>query len=202
MEPFGVRLQITGSLAAPAAARPPRNPADAGFASGRNVLRHDLVPDMPEDQLVKVYVDLRGHWAGVGGESLWAKPVGPARYQLENSPFYAYGLNYLDVVKAEAEEPGRKPRVLEVVERSGHATLRAMFLEEPGKADREAFVESMIGCGATLEWLDARYVAVDVGPEIDRSAVRSELELLAEKSMIDFETCETEGGTVFDRKDA
>lgn len=75
-----------------------------------------------EDSLTKVHIDLPNHWA-TGGESLWALPLGDDLYEIRNSPFYAYGINWGDVVWAHSNDPELKPQVREVVTPSGNRTL-------------------------------------------------------------------------------
>src|ERR1700750_3313832 len=76
------------------------------------------------------------HAPGNEFETMWATPVGPDRYRLENSPFYAYGVSWLDIVEARPEDPGDLPVVVRRVEKSGHRTLRLILL--PGVKDAPA----------------------------------------------------------------
>src|SRR5689334_3280740 len=78
----------------------------------------------PKFPLTKVHVDLPNHWA-VGGESMWARPLGGSAYEIHNVPFYAYDLSFLDVVEAIPANPTQKPSILRVIRRSGHRTLRS-----------------------------------------------------------------------------
>ena len=81
-----------------------------------------------QDDLTKVHIDLPHHWATDGG-SLWAKPLGTDLFEIDNVPFYAYGINLGDVVRATPDRPELKPEVREIVKRSGHETLRIFFQE-------------------------------------------------------------------------
>jgi len=56
------------------------------------------------DPLVKLHVDLPNHWLWKG-ESMWVRPLGGDLYEIENSPFCAYGLSYKDVVIARSVSP-------------------------------------------------------------------------------------------------
>src|SRR3979490_1988833 len=87
------------------------------------------------DDLTKVHIDLPNHWA-TGGESIWARDLGEARYRVENVPFYAYNLNFYDVVEAPAPGPELKPSVLRVLERSGHQTIRVNFSDAVTEGDQ------------------------------------------------------------------
>ena len=53
------------------------------------------------NRLTKIFVALPNHWAGHGTETLWARKVGDDLHRLESVPFFAYGLAYGDVVRAE-----------------------------------------------------------------------------------------------------
>ena len=74
--------------------------------------------DDASDNLTKVHIDLPNHW-GTGGESMWARALAEDRYEIRNVPFYAYGLNFLDVVLANSDDPDLKPEVRRVVQASG-----------------------------------------------------------------------------------
>jgi hypothetical protein len=45
-----------------------------------------------EADLCKLVVELGYHWSGIGGEGIWARPMGGDLYEVDNIPFYAYGL--------------------------------------------------------------------------------------------------------------
>src|SRR5438477_12605988 len=70
-----------------------------GERSPTTAMTSDEHRDGPE-RLVKVVIDTNGHWSGIASESLWAAPTDDGYYQLRNSPFYAYGLSWGDVVEA------------------------------------------------------------------------------------------------------
>ena len=101
-----------------------------------------------EDNMVKVYVDLPNHWA-VGGESLWATPLGKDLYRLENVPFYAYGLHFHDVVLATANDEDLKPEIQQVAEASGHQTFRILFREGLDRQEQESILDSLEPLGVT-----------------------------------------------------
>src|SRR5689334_16998522 len=107
------------------------------------------VSDTQKD-LVKVYVDLPNHWM-YKGESMWARALGNDLYELDNSPFCAYGLNYKDVVFALADNPSQKPRILRIDRRGGHRTLRFRFPATVDRSDRDRFMEKLVGMGTSFE---------------------------------------------------
>lgn len=95
-----------------------------------------------DEGLVKVFVDLPNHWA-TGGESMWAKPLGNDEYELRNTPFYAYGLNWGDIVLAISAEERLKPEVREVVRQSGNRTLRLYFQNNLDRSTQVRFLEDI-----------------------------------------------------------
>jgi hypothetical protein len=104
--------------------------------------------------LVKVFVDLPNHW-NTKGESMWARPLGNDLYELHNSPFSAYDLNYLDVVVAISAEPQLKPQIRRVERRSGHQTLRLIFKAETDRLQRDEILSKLNDLGATYENADS-----------------------------------------------
>ncbi|MEP5943149.1 MAG: DUF4265 domain-containing protein, partial [Balneola sp.] len=83
---------------------------------------------MSDERLTKIFIDLPNHWA-IGGEALWAEPLGNDLYKIENIPFYAYGLNYHDIVRTNSQSAELKPEIKELVKASGHKTFRVFFKE-------------------------------------------------------------------------
>lgn len=94
------------------------------------------------EELVKVFVDLPNHWLWKG-ESMWARALGMDLYELDNSPFCAYGLNYKDVVFARPNSPSEKPRICRIERRSGHRTLRFNFAEEADRHTRDRILSQL-----------------------------------------------------------
>jgi hypothetical protein len=146
---------------------------------------------MTEEKLVKIRVDLPEHWAGVSGESMWTIDLGNDEYELQNIPFYAYGLNLGDVVWATAAASDQKPQAHAVRRRSGHETLRIIFFKPASAEFRTAVLKEVESLGCEWEGLDDDYFAVDVPPSVDYEAVRDYLRLQPEDEL-DYETCETQ----------
>ena len=69
------------------------------------------------EELTKIHIDL-GDNPESGGEAMWAKALGDDLYELRNSPFFAYDLNFLDIVRAIPQRPDLKPSIKAVVRRS------------------------------------------------------------------------------------
>ena len=151
------------------------------------------------NRLTKILVALPNHWAEHRTESLWARKVGEDLYEVENVPFFAYDLNYGDVVRAVAPSDDARPVVREVVRRGGHTTLRVVFRkpDEP-RARRIAVLSDL---GASFESWDDSFFALDVGPEGSVDAVVDRLERLEKLDILGFETCEARVRGSFDDED-
>jgi hypothetical protein len=123
-----------------------------------------------DEELVKVWVDLPDD-PETGSESFWAKPLGEDLYEIRNNLFAAFDLHYLDVVRAVPREPGQKPEVLEVVRRSGHKTLRVIFLNPDDEAAKTRILKTVNKMGAHYENANGSLFSIDVLPESDYQAV-------------------------------
>lgn len=152
---------------------------------------------MNHEELTKVHVNLPNHWA-VGGEAMWARPLGDDTYELQNVPFYAYDLNFLDVVEARPSSPELKPSVLRVVRRSGHRTLRVIFPEATPGSKRIPLLDSLRDVGASLEGATNKVFAINVEPGGDYEAVRHRLDAWSKEGLLDYETCEARVDGSFD----
>jgi hypothetical protein len=124
----------------------------------------------PEEGLTKVFVELP-EGAPFETESFWAKPLGDDLYELRNSPWFAFDLHFYDVVRANAEEPGAKPKIIEVVHRSGHKTLRVLFSPEISESDQAEMLKSLNRWRGFYEHYQGNLYAVDVEPDGDYQTV-------------------------------
>lgn len=149
------------------------------------------------ENLTKVHIDLPHHW-GTGGESLWVRPLGRDLYELRNVPFYAYDLNYLDVVHATEDAPDLKPSVRRVVRRSGHRTLRVFADETISPEHAVELLSTLQKSGASFERATARYFALDIEPNGDYDAITAQLEKWENDGLLAYETCEARVSGSFD----
>lgn len=152
---------------------------------------------MLDESLTKVHVDLPHHWA-TGGEAFWATDLGDDRFRLENVPFYAYDLNFHDVVEAKAAAPDLKPSILRVVERSGHRTLRIFFAENVPEENRLERLRSLKDLNVSFERCNRRYFALDLEPEADAAIVEARLQQWTGEGVAEYETCEARAPGSFD----
>jgi hypothetical protein len=130
---------------------------------------------MTNEDLVKVHIDLSGN-PDTGGEAMWAKPLGDDLYELRNSPFYAYTLNFLDVVRAVPQDSDSKPSIQSVERPSGHRTLWITFSDSVPDDECLRLASELDQWHASFERAHNRYFAVDVEPDGQLDAVMGRLE--------------------------
>lgn len=149
---------------------------------------------MKEDIMVKVHVDLPNHWA-VGGESMWATPMGEELYRLENVPFYAYGLNYHDIVRATSDSDELIPEIIRLIEPSGYRTFRMFFQKQIDSDQRQETFDTLAELSVYYERATNNFFSLNMSPEGNYEAVNDKLEQLVQQNILEFETCEarTEG---------
>lgn len=144
---------------------------------------------MDEEGLEKIHIDLPNHWA-IGGESMWAEPLGNDLYKIENIPFYAYGLNFQDIVRATSDSDELKPEIRELIKPSGHRTFRLFFKKEVTREQQEEILETFRELHVSYERANEIYIALDLKPEGDYQAVFDKLDEYEKQKVLGFETCE------------
>ncbi len=147
--------------------------------------------------LVKVFVDLPNHW-NTKGESMWARPLGNDLYELHNSPFSAYDLNYLDVVVALSTAPQLKPQISRVERRSGHKTLRLIFMAETDRTLRDEILAKINELGATYENANSTLYSLDISRIEDYQPLCEQLWRWEQSGALNYETCEARVPGSFD----
>ena len=108
---------------------------------------------------------------GENVETLWAERVGADLYRLDNSPFWAYGVSWLDVVEAHADADGQLV-MSRVAQKGGHRTVRIIFdagVDESLEA--KAVLDGVVALGASYEGMNPRYLAIDIPPGVDLMSV-------------------------------
>ena len=126
------------------------------------------------DQLVKVLFELGDDTLRPGEtETVWAEDLGGTRFRIRNTPFYARGFSFHDVVITTTDPEGF-PIVSGVAERSGHSTYR-LFVHRGIKTD-PAFNrhwQPLERMGCSFEGATDKLLAVDIPSECDiREAYR------------------------------
>ena len=144
-----------------------------------------------EDDLVKVHFDLSEPDMGVGGESLWAAPVGVNLYELRNSPWHVRSVNWLDVVEAIPRNENESPEFVRVHKRSGHRTIHVYILDA-GKNQTQEILDNCSRLGSTYEGMDDRMYALDFKPGIDLTPTIEYLESLKVQDVADWRINEHE----------
>lgn len=126
----------------------------------------------PLERMVKV--ELHGRDGEV--ETLWATPVAEHQFRLENSPFWAYGVSWLDVVEARRVDAEGFPEFVRVVEKSGHQTVRVIL--SPGvdvSPESMAVLDEMVSLGCTWEGMNPEYISIDIPPGVELTVVADRL---------------------------
>lgn len=108
-------------------------------------------------------------------ESMWAEPVGPDTYKLQNTPWDIYGVNCEDIIRAERAADGMLEFV-EVVARSGYSTFRLMRRDGVGKAKFMEALAPLLAWGCSYEQSFVRLYALNVPPNADLNQVTAALE--------------------------
>lgn len=103
-------------------------------------------------------------------ESLWASELSENRFQLNNSPWFQYGLSYMDIIEAFPSKDGL-PEFCRVIEKSGHRTIR-FILEHEDKT----LLESIKAADCTFEGAYSKVFALDIPPGVDIENVLDILE--------------------------
>lgn len=119
---------------------------------------------------------------------MWAKALGDDLYELRNNPFYAYGLNFLDVVYAVARAADQKPSVLRVVRRSGHQTIWITFIDDSHEDARVELLKELNQWRGFHENANGTYFVVDVEPDGDYAAVIERLSHWRDQGLLSYHT--------------
>jgi len=133
--------------------------------------------------LVRVVFHLEADaWHGSTTETLWGTLLSDGRVRLENSPFFAFGVSFQDIV---AVEDANGELVFDrVVIFGGHSTYRIIK-----RCDEEALFQrywkSLRNIGCTYE--EGRVLAVDVPPDTDIYAANDALQAGEDAEVWDFE---------------
>jgi hypothetical protein len=121
------------------------------------------------DELVKVRLSGPNNKV----ETLWARRMGGDQYQLDNIPWYAFGLSCYDIVEARSRAADDLPDFVRVIRKSGHRTVR-LILNPPADASAasQAVLDGLRDLGCGYEGASSRFLAVDIPPAVDLMAVR------------------------------
>ena len=128
------------------------------------------------EKLIKVSFELdQSDWHGHGSETLWASPIVETErrtFRIMNSPFFAKGISYRDIVKASAPDNNFILDFKEVVERGGHSTYMLLFKVTEARVDSYWNMLKKSGCSyesmhIKLSIGERLLFSVDVPPSAD-----------------------------------
>jgi hypothetical protein len=88
-------------------------------------------------------------WHGFAEETMWAKQVGDGLYQLRNTPFFAKGLAYMDVVYARCDGKGLVFQGVKIASR--RSTYRVLVRGSTPTSAVEPLREQLLALGCTYE---------------------------------------------------
>ena len=109
-------------------------------------------------------------------ETMWATHIEGDHYRLENSPFYAYGVSWEDVVAAPFSEQEGFPTFERIVAKSGNRTVRVLVDEQPAPGNEsERLLRALEALGCSWEGAGNRYFSVNIPPGVDLNEVRKYL---------------------------
>ncbi len=117
------------------------------------------------EPLEKIVIDLPpDHWCRSTGERFWARRLDDSQFEIRNVPWFAYGVNWGDIVRCQGLSPAGLPQIVEVVTAGGHSTLRIMF--DADYPSKEALLDELHGLGGSYESADDLLYSIDVEPGV------------------------------------
>ncbi len=119
---------------------------------------------------------------GFGIESIWADPHGKF-FKIDNILFYTRGFSLGDIVKVENRDG--EFFVTELVERSGHSTLRIYFNNQDDVYKTRVYLKKL-GCVSELSDLPL-LISLDIPPKVNYNKIKNYLEKGVAKSKLDYE---------------
>jgi hypothetical protein len=129
---------------------------------------------MSDANLTKIVFEIpREDSEEVDIETPWAEYLGDGRYRLRNTPYFAYGASFEDIIRCERKyEDDSRPYFVEVLEKSGHRTLR-VILDEPveGSKRSKEILERLARMDCGYDGNGHTYFAVNVQPHCDFESV-------------------------------
>ena len=131
---------------------------------------------MSNDPTAKVLFRVPDDEGGATVETLWGMPLGDDQYKLDNSPFYAYGVSWQDVVLAPIDAQAGLPTFQSVLTKSGNRTVRVIFEPpvSPGNSSDQV-LQGLVALGCSYEGANPGYMSVNIPPGVELQEVRSYL---------------------------
>lgn len=123
--------------------------------------------------LKKVLFELNADsWHGYSTESVWAEPTSSNRYRLRNTPFFAKGVSFEDIVFIQEQDGDLVFEATSIA--AGHSTYRILLEKSVPDSDFLKYWHSLEEAGCSYESADREKVlllAVDVPPNADINIV-------------------------------
>src|SRR5260221_7107419 len=117
-------------------------------------------------------------------ETLWAIPVDTDLYRLDNSPFFAYGVSWQDVIEAKPADD-QLLEYVRCVRKSGNRTLRAVFKEyRSDDPPAQEVLRELRNLGCSYEGMQPRMISINVPPKVNLEGVT---DFLTEQSELQWE---------------
>jgi len=114
----------------------------------------------------KAKIALRGDDGEI--ETVWAYDLGNGQFKLDNTPWYAYGVSWHDIVEAEPDEAGLLC-FTRISAKSGNRTIRV--LSDVPFTDQ--WLAKLLAVGVSYEGANRKYIGVNIPPGIDLGVVTS-----------------------------
>src|SRR6266404_4301243 len=123
--------------------------------------------------------------SGANVETLWARPIDTNLYQLDNSPFFAYGVSWRDVIEAKPDGDDQVLKYVRCVKKSGNMTVRIIFQDyRSTDPHADGILEGLRNLGCSYEGMQPRMISVNVPPNINLGVV---VDFLREQSGLQWE---------------
>lgn len=105
-------------------------------------------------------------------ETPWVIDIGGGRYQMDNCPFYFYGIAAGDIVGAEYSEEEQGLLFTRVIEKSGNKLVRVIF-ENPAdeKGPEKEHLNNLVNMGCSFEGANPKYYCIDVPTNVELTDV-------------------------------
>ena len=147
-----------------------------------------MVNNSEDEKLVKVVIDAYDDTFGVGGEGLWARPLGDDLYEIRNTPWHTFEVSWGDVVRAVPEASNQRPKFIEVVRRSGHRTLHIYFFKETSPQEKSAILAALHTWKGSFENSDSSLYAIDFEPDGNLDGARNYLDKFEAAGKLEYRT--------------
>ncbi|WP_037588055.1 DUF4265 domain-containing protein [Stenoxybacter acetivorans] len=135
------------------------------------------------EQKVYFYLKQKDDWPPFASEFIWANSLGDDRYQLNNIPFFAEGVSFGDVIKADIQNGN--PWFVNIVKASTNSTLRVFCFDTQKKIEFSKWL-GQNSCMSELGF-EGEYIVANIPGTIDIDALEQFLADIEEPGQFEFE---------------